>query len=191
MLLFFSRILLFQNSSIYLLAALLYKAIRYLFAHFLPLFYSLQLYIMSIKNISIIRKIKLKPKSLRVVVIKYIITRGIAYNMIYVIIIFSLSIVYIVEKTFFRIVNFDIIEKTLSSHGRFYNFQGIKERRFLIREIIDKIAIFENRFNYQALAIISASPVRVYIYRRHGYHYINDSSSDFEEGDDPRVSFMY
>ena len=148
MLLFFSRILLFQNSSIFLLAALLYKAIRHLSIYSFPPFYSLQPYIVFIKSISIIRKIKFKPRLSRVAVVKYTITYNIARNRVYVIIMSFLFIVYIVKKTLSRIINFNIIEKTPPFYSRFYNFQNIKKRYFLIREIIDEIAIFKNRFNY-------------------------------------------
>ena len=41
MLLFFNQIRLFQNNSIFLLAALLYRVIKYLSDYSLPLFYSL------------------------------------------------------------------------------------------------------------------------------------------------------
>ena len=131
-----------------MLAALLYKVIRHLSIYSLSLFYSLQPYIAFTKSTSIIRKIKPKSRLLHVAVIEYTIIHNIAYNIAYAISAPSSLIIYIVKETLFKIINFNIIKKTPSLYNRFYNFQNIKKRRSLIREIINKIAVFKNYFKY-------------------------------------------
>ena len=144
-----------------------------------------------IKSTSIIHKTKPKPRSPHITIIEHTITYSIARNRAHVIITPSPLTAHIIKETPFRTINPNVIEKTLSSYGRLYNLQNIKERYSLIREIIDEIAVLENRFNYQAPTATPAPPVHVRIHRRHGYHYAGGSSSNFEENDNFRVSFIY
>lgn len=143
------------------------------------------------KSTSVVRKGNGKLKTPRVAVVEHVITRGTAHNMATVIAP-PPPIARVVEDTSSRIVSPDIIEETLSPRpsARLRDLQGIEERRSLIRETTNEIAVLEDRLGYQASIPVKA-PARIRTRRRHGHRYENSSSSDTEESDKSRVLFMH
>ena len=92
----------------------------------------------------------------------YTIIYKIIYNIIIIIIfifIFFSFIIYIMKKILFRIINFDVIEKIFLFYLniKLRDFQIIKKRRFLINEIINKIAVLKSRFDYYIFVVMKIS----------------------------------